>query len=232
MSIDQLIGSLQAHEEKLFKKNKQTTNQLFSVKVKLKDKEDSLEIGNRGRGRGGKHGHGDFRDRDQGNYSQRKFNESNSNSSNSSRGHGRQHYSRNRVEENANYAEKDEESGNSSLLLACKGAETCENSAWYLDSGASNHICGSKSILMELDESIGSDIVFGDASKILVKKKSCLKDPNWIWHLRSRHLNFDGLRLLARKNMVKGLSLWQTIKEEFFTRIIFESKETTGVGSH
>ncbi|KAA0059085.1 Retrovirus-related Pol polyprotein from transposon TNT 1-94 [Cucumis melo var. makuwa] len=217
MSIDQLIGSLQAHEEKLFKKNKQTTNQLFSVKVKLKDKEDSLEIGNRGRGRGGKHGHGYFRDRDQGNYSQRKFNESNSNSSNSSRGHGRQHYSRNRVEENANYAEKDEESGNSSLLLACKGAETCENSAWYLDSGASNHICGSKSILMELDESIGSDIVFGDASKILVKK---------------RHLNFDGLRLLARKNMVKGLSLWQTIKEEFFTRIIFESKETTGVGSH
>ncbi|KAL0554273.1 hypothetical protein IC582_008190 [Cucumis melo] len=35
--------------------------------------------------------------------------------------------------------------------------------------------------------------------------KSCLKDPNWIWHLRFRHLNFHGLRLLARKNMVKGL---------------------------
>ncbi|KAL0553618.1 hypothetical protein IC582_007518 [Cucumis melo] len=42
-----------------------------------------------------------------------------------------------------------------------------------------------------------------DVAKCL---KSCLKDPNWIWHLRFGHLNFDGLRLLARKNMVKGLS--------------------------
>ncbi|TYK22149.1 Retrovirus-related Pol polyprotein from transposon TNT 1-94 [Cucumis melo var. makuwa] len=86
-------------------------------------------------------------------------------------------------------------------LRACKGAETCENSAWYLDSGASNHMCGSKSMFIELDESVGGDIVFGDATKIPVKGK----DPNWIWHLRFGHLNFDGLRLLARKNMVKGL---------------------------
>ncbi|KAA0032987.1 copia protein [Cucumis melo var. makuwa] len=200
MSIDQLMGSLQAHEEKLLKKNKQMTEQLFQSKLKLKDKEGSLEKGNRGRGRGGNRGRGDFKDRGQGSYGQRKFDESNSNS-NSSRGRGRQHYSRNRVEENANYAEKDEERGDSSLFLACKGAETCENSAWYLDSGASNHMCGSKSMFIELDESVGGDIVFGDATKIPVKGK----DPNWIWHLRFGHLNFDGLRLLARKNMVKGL---------------------------
>ncbi|TYJ97307.1 Retrovirus-related Pol polyprotein from transposon TNT 1-94 [Cucumis melo var. makuwa] len=108
---------------------------------------------------------------------------------------------RNRVEENENYAEKDEESGDSSLFLACKDAKTCENSAWYLDSGASNHMCGSKSMFVELDESVGGDIVFSDATKIPVKGK----DPNWIWHLRFGHLNFDDLRLLARKNMVKGL---------------------------
>ena len=41
-----------------------------------------------------------------------------------------------------------------------------------------------------------------DVAKCL---KSCLKDPNWIWPLRFGHLNFDGLKLLARKNMVKGL---------------------------
>ncbi|KAA0051915.1 Retrovirus-related Pol polyprotein from transposon TNT 1-94 [Cucumis melo var. makuwa] len=138
MSIDQLMGSLQAHEDKLLKKNKQMTEQLFQKNI---------------------------------------------------------------VEENANYVEKDKESGDSSLFLACKGAETYENSAWYLDSGASNHMCGSKSMFAELDESVGGDIVFGDATKIPVKGK----DPNWIWHLRFGHLNFDGLRLLARKNMVKGL---------------------------
>ncbi|KAA0046908.1 putative gag-pol polyprotein [Cucumis melo var. makuwa] len=190
ISIDQLMSSLQAHEEKLLKKNKQMTEQLFQSKLKLKDKEGSLEKGNRGRGRGGNRGRGDFKYRGQGSYGQRKFDESNSNL-NSSR----------EIEENANYAEKDEESGDSSLFLACKGAETCENSAWYLDSGASNHMCGSKSMFVELDESVGGDIVFGDATKIPVKGK----DPNWIWHLRFGHLNFDGLRLLARKNMVKGL---------------------------
>ncbi|KAA0050234.1 putative copia-type polyprotein [Cucumis melo var. makuwa] len=178
MSIDQLMGSLQAHEEKLLKKNKQMTEQLFQSKLKLKDKEDNLEKGNRGRGRGGNRGHSDFKDR-----GQSKFDESNSNS-NSSRGRGRQHYSRSseersnndrRVEENANYAEKDEESGDSSLFLACKGAKTCENSAWYLDSGASNHMCGSKSMFVE-HESVGGDIVFGDATKISVKRKVYLSN--------------------------------------------------------
>ncbi|KAA0052397.1 UBN2 domain-containing protein [Cucumis melo var. makuwa] len=62
MSIDQLMGSLQTHEEKLLKKNKQTTKQLFQSKLKLKDKEDNLEKGNRGRGHGGNRGRSDFRD--------------------------------------------------------------------------------------------------------------------------------------------------------------------------
>ncbi|KAA0045493.1 reverse transcriptase [Cucumis melo var. makuwa] len=164
------------------------TEQLFQSKLKLKDKEDNLEKGNRSRGRDGNHGRSDFKDRGRGSYGQRKFDESNSNS-NSSRGRGRQHYSRSsgersnndrRVEKNANYAEKDEESGDSSLFLACKGAKICENSAWYLDSGVSNHMCGMKSMFVELDGSVGGDIVFGDTTKIPVKGK-------------------------ARKNMVKGL---------------------------
>ena len=33
--------------------------------------------------------------------------------------------------------------------------------------------------------------------------KSCMKEPNWICHLRFGHLNFDGLRLFPRKDMVK-----------------------------
>ncbi|TYK30798.1 Retrovirus-related Pol polyprotein from transposon TNT 1-94 [Cucumis melo var. makuwa] len=166
MSINRLMGSLQVHEEKLLKKNKQMTEQLFQ--------------------------------------------------------------SKNRVEENANYAEKDEESGDSSLFLACKGAETCENSAWYLDSGASNHKCGTKSMFVEFDESVGGNIVFGDATKIPIKGKSKI-----LINLKNgkHEFIFNIYYVPSMKNNILslGLSSCQTIKEEFSTRIIFESKETTGV---
>ena len=49
--------------------------------------------------------------------------------------------------------------------------ETCENNAWYLDSGSSNHMCGSKSMFVKLDETVGGNIIFGDATKIPIKGK-------------------------------------------------------------
>ncbi|KAK4854716.1 hypothetical protein QYF36_000407 [Acer negundo] len=41
-----------------------------------------------------------------------------------------------------------------------------------------------------------------DAAKCL---KPCLKYSSWAWHLWFGHLNFGGLRLMAKKNMVNGL---------------------------
>ena len=35
--------------------------------------------------------------------------------------------------------------------------------------------------------------------------KACVKDPSWLWHLWLGHVNFGGLKLLAHKEMVKGL---------------------------
>ncbi|KAA0062181.1 copia protein [Cucumis melo var. makuwa] len=142
--------------------------------------------------------------------------------------------SRNRVEENANYAEKDEESDDSSLFIACKDAKTCENSAWYHDSGASNHLCGSKSMFVKLDESVGSDIVFGDATKISVKGKgkSLINLKNGKHEFISNVYDVPNMKnniLSLGKPLRERLSSWQTIKEEFSTRIIFESKETIGV---
>ena len=37
--------------------------------------------------------------------------------------------------------------------------------------------------------------------------KSCVNDFSWIWHLRYEHLNFGGLMLLSKKNMVKDCLL-------------------------
>ncbi|KAE8681124.1 hypothetical protein F3Y22_tig00111342pilonHSYRG00188 [Hibiscus syriacus] len=141
----------------------------------------------------------------------------------------------NKIEEKANYVEKKTD-GKETLLLARKETDGGQANSWYLDSGASNHMCGRKDMFVELDESVSGNVSFGDDSTIAVKGrddknnfiakvsmsknrmfliniqndvakclKACYKDASWLWHLRFGHLNFGGLELLSKKEMVKGL---------------------------
>lgn len=65
----------------------------------------------------------------------------------------------NKVQEKTHYfKEKNDE--DVTLLLAYKGSERIKNTQWYLDSGASNHMCGKRSMLVELDESINGNVTF------------------------------------------------------------------------
>ncbi|CAJ2640870.1 unnamed protein product [Trifolium pratense] len=189
-------------------------------------------------------------------------------------------------QEKANYVEEvSQEDG--TLLLAHKDNERGGDNQWYLDSGASNHMCGRRSMFVELDESVNGNVAFGDESKVAVKGKGnilirlkngdhqfisnvyyvpnmksnilslgqllekgydiqlknnnlsirdhsnkfiakvsmsrnrmfvlniqndvaqclkmCYKEESWLWHLRFGHLNFGGLELLSKKEMVRGL---------------------------
>jgi hypothetical protein len=40
---------------------------------------------------------------------------------------------------------------------------------WYLDSGASNHMTGSKAAFSELDGSITGTVKFGDGSQVVIE---------------------------------------------------------------
>ncbi|KAE8697001.1 hypothetical protein F3Y22_tig00110637pilonHSYRG00668 [Hibiscus syriacus] len=141
MTIEQLQGSLQAYEKK--HKKHEFTEQL--LKLQLKDMHESQrnDRNQRGQGRGRGHGRGGSREC-------RALN--------------------NKIEEKANYVEEKTD-GKETLLLARKETDGGQANSWYLDSGASNHMCGKKDMFMELDESVSGNVSFGDDSTIAVKER-------------------------------------------------------------
>jgi len=56
------------------------------------------------------------------------------------------------------------------LLVHNKRMQDKEN-MWYLDNGASNHICGDKDKFIEHDEIIRSNVTFTDHSNVAIKGK-------------------------------------------------------------
>ena len=70
------------------------------------------------------------------------------------------------IEEKSAEAEKAE---NMTLLMA-QGASCGSQTMWYIDSGASNHMCGNRDLFVEMKYASG-EVTFGDASKVEVKGK-------------------------------------------------------------
>ncbi|XP_047978983.1 uncharacterized protein LOC125220893 [Salvia hispanica] len=84
-----------------------------------------------------------------------------------------------RTNQQVNYADggDDSEQVTSTSLFIHKGLEGDQCSTWYLDTGASNHMCGNKELFVELKETSYGDVTFGDSSKVAVQGKdnSCWK---------------------------------------------------------
>ncbi|XP_020259026.1 uncharacterized protein LOC109835457 [Asparagus officinalis] len=76
----------------------------------------------------------------------------------------------NQVAERSNFVER-EQADTSTVLLTYQESESKNKDIWYLDSGASNHMCGIKDFFTELNETVQGDVTFGDQSKIPVKGK-------------------------------------------------------------
>ncbi|XP_052198319.1 uncharacterized protein LOC127805609 [Diospyros lotus] len=74
-------------------------------------------------------------------------------------------------EKRVNYADNEEKQDDGVLLMAYSGVDTRTSSAWHLDTGASNHMCGRNEFFAELDEEFSGTITFGDLSQRLVKGK-------------------------------------------------------------
>ncbi|KAM2045154.1 hypothetical protein ACFX1T_009387 [Malus domestica] len=180
ISIEQLMGSLQAYEEK-HKKRQGNDEQLLKIHIQPKKKEESFDnersqygrSRGRGRGRGHGRGHGRGRSWNFNNHSNYERGES----STKGRGRGRSNLRapNNRLDEKVNYVKEDKEE-NGVVLLACKNNDGDQDYTWYLDTGASNHMCGKRSVFVELNESVSDNVSFGDESKIPVKGKEMTKE--------------------------------------------------------
>jgi hypothetical protein len=74
------------------------------------------------------------------------------------------------MEETTNLATEDEVKEDF-LLMAHKEVNTDNNTVWYLDSGASNHIYGHKYLFKEIQKVEDRHVSFRDALKVEVKGK-------------------------------------------------------------
>ncbi|XP_075100751.1 uncharacterized protein LOC142176615 [Nicotiana tabacum] len=198
MMVEQLEGSLQAHEEKIKRRQEVPLEQLLKTQASFKDYGGETSYRGNGRGRGrGRGGHG--RGRSNGNNF---YNEVKIHQTFRGRGHGQRggrgrgyyqennrkrydkskiecynchkfgHYSwecRSNVEEKANLVDDKKEENESTLLMALKEEDRDDCSSWYLDNGASNHMCGCKEKFVEINKTVRGNVSFGDTSKVQIE---------------------------------------------------------------
>ncbi|KAK2981445.1 hypothetical protein RJ640_001959 [Escallonia rubra] len=144
MTVDELSKKLQVHEDKIKRRNKELIEQALQAKMNINERKDDT---NKNQGdvecfTCHRYGHYSWECRDE------------------------------QKEENvkAHYVEENKVGDDMVLLAHDRSKEEKENS-WYLDTGASNHMCGYKHMFVEMDESMTVNITFGDMSKIPVKGK-------------------------------------------------------------
>ncbi|RDX77702.1 hypothetical protein CR513_42132, partial [Mucuna pruriens] len=199
MTVDQLMGSLQAYEERFKRRHEE---QVLNAKASLKENGGEKYQRGRGRGRGrgrsqgrggrGRRGdHDNFyntersdqptkgrgRGRGRGNFgrtNERRYDKSNVECYNC---HKYGHFSwecRTNVEEKANLV-GDKEEGEEPTLLLALNEDSDDKSLWYLDNGASNHMCGYKEKFVELEEKVKGNVSFGDSCYNLLPRILKLK---------------------------------------------------------
>ncbi|RDX83791.1 hypothetical protein CR513_35260, partial [Mucuna pruriens] len=187
------------YEERFKRRHEEPLEQVLNAKASLKENRGEKYQRGRGRGcgrsqgRGGRGRRGDHdnfyntersyqptkgrgRGRGRGNFgrtNERRYDKSNVECYNC---HKYGHFSwecRTNVEEKVNLV-GDKEEGEEPTLLLALNEDSDDKSLWYLDNGASNHMCGYKEKFVELEEKVRGNVSFGDSSKVKIQGKDTI----------------------------------------------------------
>ncbi|XP_038875054.1 uncharacterized protein LOC120067579 [Benincasa hispida] len=101
----------------------------------------------------------------------------------------------------SNYAEE-----NGTLFMVSKGEEESQDSMWYLDTEASNHMFGKCEMFVELNEMEKGNIVFGDNSLAVIKGIGKLLEKGFEVQMKTNclYLRDNHERLIAKVSMIKN----------------------------
>ncbi|GJT12879.1 retrovirus-related pol polyprotein from transposon TNT 1-94 [Tanacetum coccineum] len=197
MTIDQLMGSLQAHEEKLMKiRGKNPWSKLYTQRSLSKKEKRALYM-ERNKDEDAvifvvvvvsKAGEEDKEEK----MSLKKM-----------RTNGlliEECTSSRQVEEKANLMEVQDED-ELTLLLARHNEQEERIKQWHIDSASSNHMTGEEELFVEMEQSKGN-VTFGDESKALVKGK----EKNYDIHFKDRNatIRIQEEKLIAKVPMTKN----------------------------
>ncbi|PRQ23286.1 putative RNA-directed DNA polymerase [Rosa chinensis] len=168
MTVDDLMSSLQAYEQRLNEKSEMVIEEALQTQLSFKKEKNWSSRGESSSTQ--KNQNSSYKRGSQGRFGTR-------------RGRGRGfHWSQGRDRANvylrrsenkqfhAKFAE-DNNDTEETLLMAFSAMSNGEQITWYLDTGCSNHMSGHKELFVELNESIRSEITFGNASRMPVKGK-------------------------------------------------------------
>ena len=180
LTVIELTGSLQAHEERLRRFSDQPLEQAFQAKLKFSNNGDNKNEVSHGRNFLSKRGASNNHGRGRGNYKNQGSRENKKSSqycrlckmSNHNTNECRYkckkctwhtHHirdCRNRQRNEVNFTENNDSAEN--VFYSCLNTQQESQDLWYKDSGCSNHMTGNKNSFVRLDEQIKSSITFGD----------------------------------------------------------------------
>ena len=201
LSVEELMGSLKAFEQRLSKQNEKPLESAFQSKLNVGSSKTQGSPSTFDRSKGGK-GKGKFdyaRGGGKSNFQRNNFERRDNEDDTQQRckickrsshvekdcwfrgkpqchnckkfGHVKKDC-RLPISQQANFSEKKEVEGN--LLYACQNALEKNDDVWFVDSGCSNHMTGDESIFVKLDNSSNSQVKMGNGAVVQAKGKGTI----------------------------------------------------------